>query len=466
MDIDEYLCAVTDQIRDKYAKVFVSDEIRTHIEEQASAYINDGMNRDEAYSKAVVDMGDPVEVGAELDRIHRPHMEWKFLVIILLISLVSIAVNNLINGIMDGRFIFLGPVMVHISGSHFAGLVLGLIAMFAMYRADYTVMIGRSRAIGGIFLGILTLLFALFGIDMNGDNWRMSVGSFVFSARPLYILYLPVFAGILYEYRCKNKMLISIGFWMIAPLISMCLCSYFSIPVAVFMIISEIVLLMLAIYKRWYGFDKKNVFYGIGIVLLFASVMMIFISTKVENYQIARIKTWLCNMGIVNHATDNSGGNYINAKLMEVFRKSDLIGQNYDAVHIMTNLPGYKDDLIIGTISAYCGILAVAGIMISLFLLAVYIFYISAKQKNQLGYIVGCACGIIIFFQSLSNLLIVLGLLPLTESSLPFISKGTGTMIVDYVLIGLVLSIYRYKDLRNDKIVAKKARKDIFSLEI
>ena len=466
MNMDEYLSAVSNQIRDKHAKVFVSDEIRTHIEEQASDYINDGMERDEAYSKAVVDMGDPVAVGAELDRIHRPHMEWIFLLLILLISLVSIEINDLINGIMDGRVIILGPMMIHVSRHHLTGLVLGIIAMFAMYRADYTVLIGRSRAIGGIFLGILTLFFALFGINMYGGNWWMSAGSLVVSARPLYLLYLPVFAGILYEYRCKNKMLISIGFWMIAPLISMCFCSYHSIPVAAFMFISEMILLMLAIHKRWYGVDWKNVFCGMGIVLLFASLVMFFISKKAEYYQFVRITTWLGRLGIGNFVAENSGADYVNAKLMEVFRKSNLIGENYDAVHIMTNLPGYKDDFIIGTISAHFGIIAVVGIMISLFLLAAYIFYISVKQKNQLGYIVGCSCGIIIGLQSLCNLLIVLGLLPLTGSSLPFISRGTGTMIVDYVLIGLVLSIYRYKDIRTDKIVAVKTHRITLNIDI
>ena len=53
MNKEEYLTVLKDQIRDKHAKGFVSDEIRTHIEEQASAYMNDGMDREEAYSKAL-----------------------------------------------------------------------------------------------------------------------------------------------------------------------------------------------------------------------------------------------------------------------------------------------------------------------------------------------------------------------------------------------------------------------------
>ena len=69
MSIEEYLDELKEQIRDRSAKEFVSDEIRDHIEEQADAYMSEGMSREEALSEAVKDMGDPVSVGADLDKI-------------------------------------------------------------------------------------------------------------------------------------------------------------------------------------------------------------------------------------------------------------------------------------------------------------------------------------------------------------------------------------------------------------
>ena len=70
------------------------------------------------------------------------------------------------------------------------------------------------------------------------------------------------------------------------------------------------------------------------------------------------------------------------------------------------------------------------------------------RQKNSLGYIVGCACGILIAMQGMTNVLIVLGIIPLTDSVLPFFTNSGSFMIVDYMLLGLILSIYRYKDIR------------------
>ena len=59
MSLEEYMGELKGQIRDKSARIFVSDEILSHIEEQADSYLQAGMDRGAALSKAVEDMGDP-----------------------------------------------------------------------------------------------------------------------------------------------------------------------------------------------------------------------------------------------------------------------------------------------------------------------------------------------------------------------------------------------------------------------
>jgi len=46
--------------------------------------------------------------------------------------------------------------------------------------------------------------------------------------------------------------------------------------------------------------------------------------------------------------------------------------------------------------------------------------------------------------------LIVFGVLPLTESVLPMFNIGMSSILADYALLGLILSIYRYKDIRSE----------------
>ena len=75
MELHEYLDTLSEQIRCKKARPMVVEEIENHINDQAEAYIKNGMEKDEAVNRAVLEMGDPVETGVALDRVHRPRMQ-------------------------------------------------------------------------------------------------------------------------------------------------------------------------------------------------------------------------------------------------------------------------------------------------------------------------------------------------------------------------------------------------------
>ncbi len=451
MSLEEYMSELKGQIRDKSAGMLVSDEISAHIEEQAELYRQTGMDREAALSKAVEDMGDPVSVGADLDRIHRPHMEWRYLIFIMFISALSIVIQYLIAGEMDSRTIT-GNVFYDISRRHIIGILAGIITMFLVYRIDYTVLLGRSRLIGGIFMAVVTLIAAAFGFRINGSSGIIRIGFVSFSLRALMMVYIPVFAGILYELRGKDKRVMAqIVFWMILPVISTFFTGDLSIPSALFILFAETVLIFIAVHKNWYGINKKIVYGGFSAAfaaLIMAGIAFIY---RLNTYQSARFANWLSNLGIGSGITDDTGINYINARLGRVFACSAVIGKSDEAVGIMSDLPGYWSDLVVGSTAAVCGLIMVAGIIICMLALAMYMIIISARQKNSLGYITGCACGIVVALQSISNIMIVFGLLPMTGSSLPIFTSSISFSIVDYAMIGMVLSIYRYKDIRGDR---------------
>lgn len=73
---EEYLYTLTEQIRCKMARGTIEQEINDHIEDQKAEFLSEGMSQTEAEEAAVREMGDPVEVGLEMDRIHRPTMAW------------------------------------------------------------------------------------------------------------------------------------------------------------------------------------------------------------------------------------------------------------------------------------------------------------------------------------------------------------------------------------------------------
>ena len=116
---------------------------------------------------------------------------------------------------------------------------------------------------------------------------------------------------------------------------------------------------------------------------------------------------------------------------------------------------------VYGTITAIllCCVLAV---------LIFAVFNTAMRQKNQLGMMMGCGCGIVFLINFSINILENLGVLPQSVTFLPFLSAGGSCIIVSYGLMGIVLSTYRYKNIypRHLKIGFKfdktKARKALY----
>ena len=70
--IRDYLDTVTAQIRWKRARAAAARELATHLEDQRNEFLAEGHSPEEAERLAVEEMGDPVAVGTDLDRLHRP----------------------------------------------------------------------------------------------------------------------------------------------------------------------------------------------------------------------------------------------------------------------------------------------------------------------------------------------------------------------------------------------------------
>lgn len=77
--VQAYLKTVQEQIRWKRARPVLALELEQHLADQTEAFQAEGQDKDTAVRLALEDMGDPVELGAELDRVHRPRTQWGLL---------------------------------------------------------------------------------------------------------------------------------------------------------------------------------------------------------------------------------------------------------------------------------------------------------------------------------------------------------------------------------------------------
>lgn len=99
-----------------------------------------------------------------------------------------------------------------------------------------------------------------------------------------------------------------------------------------------------------------------------------------------------------------------------------------------------------------------AGIFVAALLaaLVVFLFGASVRQKNELGMVMGFGCGMIILLNVFLNFAGMFGWIPLTSTFLPFLSFGRNNILLCYALVGIILSIYRYKDVYPKKFKASQ----------
>ena len=94
--IQEYLHQVLAQIRMKKIRPILGRELEDHLLLQTQEHQRQGMGQEQAQQQAVIDMGDPVALGKQLDGIHRPMWDIPMLVYALLVVALGLVIQFLL----------------------------------------------------------------------------------------------------------------------------------------------------------------------------------------------------------------------------------------------------------------------------------------------------------------------------------------------------------------------------------
>ena len=452
MRMEEYMEKLISQIRCKKARPYIEREIKNHIEEQIAFNKSKGMSDEEAEKNAVMDMGDPIEVGISMDKIHKPQLSLRLLAVVGILSVFGIIVQCSIFQAMK-----LQPQMQETYKqsmiSFVTSTILGLIIMCGIYFIDYTVIAKYSKIIGLfiIFSGLL-LLSGFFGGTIYGAHRFVGFGWFQFSATTLMMFYVPIYGAILYKYRDGGKKeFFKAVLWMIVPIVITY--NMPSIVVTGIMLISMLVLLTASLIKGWFQMPVKRTIVCLWAGFMVLPMVMLFVMYSchlLAEYQVARIRSFYLASG---------DGFYMTSMLRTLCNNIPWIGKS--GKDVVGNLPEFNTDYIFSYILNSYGSIVGMVVIAMLAVLVMVIFGAAIKQKNELGMMMGFGCGMIFLLNILINLLCTMGVIPPASAFLPFLSVGKSNIILSYVLIGMVMSIYRYKDVypRNvvDKVRLKKS---------
>ena len=443
MKLNEYLETVSEQIRYTKIRSTVTEELKNHILDQAADYEECGAFPEEALERAVREMGDPVETGVALDRIHRPQMNWAIMVAIAVLSLFGVGVFYIANTKFSDAFPWQQQAMY---------VLLGFLLMLFVYRLDYSIMEKFKWKAAVSFFLLMVVSSMLFGVEIYGAARWISFGPISFSISEAMLLYVPLFGAALYSFRGDGYIILVKIFPMIV------LPAFFvwtrpDLSAALILFTSLFCLFAFAVWKDWYQIHKKAVL-GIcgGIVLLTPLSILGYFYFFGAAYQTERIRSFF---------TQNGDANYIYTIARNIRESSALLGSSERAMEQFSNGPTRElTDFILVSMCSIYGVLLTVAIVAGLTLIIFKIFRISLTQKNQLGMIVGTGCGLVFLVKTSVGLLQNLQLIPYTSVSMPFLSYGGSNVVVSYILLGLVLSVYRYKNiLPDEKAVPVKHRR-------
>ncbi len=430
MNREEYLEKVTEKIRCKKACPMIRKELMAHMEDQKEAYLSEGMEDEVAERKAVIEMGDPYVVGEKMDLIHRPQKDPVLLLMAIGMACFGIIMQMLIFPGMDNSVI---EQFYWVKTLGYHGI--GISVMFAFIYLDYRYLEMHLFKIYGAYLA----LAVLFSFTEPGSYYQSMTRNNGF-----YMLFVPLFAAFVYHFRNEGFRGIgkTVGILLIQLLVFGRIGNYSSAVLMVIMLSCATVLLC-ATGKGVFG-GRRGWQFGIllstilfPLVSLTADIMAnegaIF---HVPDYIVHRIKAMLA---FSEHA--ETYGYTISLARQQVQNASLFGGGNLGS---LGDLSGAYSDYIITCAFSYFGFGIVMMLLLVVGLFLARSIKISMSQKNHFGMLLALGCSMLLAFKSGFYVLTNLGLFLGTSIDMPFMSYGFWCTVVNYILLGMILSVHRY----------------------
>ena len=431
---EEFIQLLADQIRCKRAREDVIREMEAHISDQAEAYEAEGMEPEEALAEAVEQMGDPVAVGVELDRIHRPRMDWKMTAMAVLLSLGGLAVQCATGNMAAGSVSF---------GRQCLFMGIGFCLMLGICFLDYSLIGKYAKPLFILYAAGVLFYMTQFSYTVNG----MHRGAIL----PMY-LFVPLYGGILYQYRKTGYagLIKSVGFLLLPAGLAWSGIPSLSTAIQLFLICGG--MLLLAAAKGWFSVKRKQTVLAlifVGVILPLAGAAAGF-AFWLADFQKMRILAFL------NREAYADGAGYYYQQVADVLRRVDWIGGAANAREIAARTAGGEVSLFLlvafyGSLAGFLAVFAIAAMVIHAFL-------VSMKQRNQLGLMIGMGCTLVLGVQTVIGTAVNFGWLPLTTVTIPFLTAGGTAAIVYSILIGLLLSVSRNRDVLSDRLYRPRWR--------
>ena len=441
MDIKNFLDKVCGEIKYRPVRKGICEELKSHIQEIKEEYTNKGIPENEAEEKAVFQMGVPEEIGRKLNKIHKPKLDWKLLLLMVILMGFGVFVAILKQPIMNENYI----------GSTIIYMTIGVILSIGIYFFDYKLLKKYSTVIYIIASILMILPMIQFGFIPRGV-YNIQLFEITISPSTIALpLYLISFIGFIFNYNKTNNFKMTILNKEIAinkDMVKIIICSVASLMLMEYIssitnaIILGIIYLIISTAKIIQ--NKKNRIKNLIILYVipvFMGLLLILMLVK-SPYRFERI------ISSFNPEVDPESSGYVGMLQKEILENAKIIGE-------ADTMPISNSQSIINVESNYTFIyllgktgILVAGLLVCTIILASVKLIINAKNiKEQYGKFLIIGLSSLYILQSFATILMNVNMGVQTNVNLPFVTYGGIYFIVSILSMAIIFSVYRRKDI-------------------
>ena len=312
-------------------------------------------------------------------------------------------------------------------------LVIGLVLMYFISKTNYKIYYKKSNII--LFSSIILLILVIIpgiGTIRNGSRSWFGIGSFGIQPSEAAKLGLIIFTS---KYLANNERSLRNIKKGVLPILG--------ITLLVFLLImlqpdfgTGVIIVLSIIGLLFVSGVNMNFFIKLGLLGVVGVIVLILMAP----YRLERI------LSFVNPWQDPLGSGFQIIQSLYAIGPGGLFGYGFlNSRQKHFYLPEPQTDFIFSIISEEFGFMGIL-IVATLFLIIISRGLKIARKTNNIfaKYLV---FGIIfqISIQTLFNLMVVVGLIPVTGVTLPFLSYGGSSLLITLCSMGIILNVSRYE---------------------
>ena len=325
--------------------------------------------------------------------------------------------------------------------NHIIKLMLGLFAMYLVHKIKFKYF-SKLGQLGFLFSLLLLVLVLLIGVSINGASRWLNIAGLQFQpsdvAKLAILIYMARQISIQREYLHNFT---DLAWYVLGPLLLICvliLPNNFSTAALVF--INGLVLMFVGKIRL------KFITGIIGFSFVFA--LTIYAATKFTTLGteiMPRSATWVSRIDsfFIDNKGDKQTKDFQQTQALVAIQNGGIVGVGPGKSTQRSILPFSSSDFIYAIIIEEYGFFG--GMMALLFYLILMFraIRISLRIDSLFGSLLTIGLMFSLVFQALINMLVSVGIMPVTGQTLPLISMGGTSIVFSCIAIGIVLSVSR-----------------------